>query len=195
MFLMIDNYDSFTHNVVRYMRELGCTVKVVRNDAISIDEIQQLDLSGIILSPGPCTPNEAGITLAVIEEFAGVLPLLGVCLGHQAIGQAFGATVVRAKQVMHGKTSLLTHTGSGLMSGLPQRFKVARYHSLVVQRETLPQELVIDAWTDDEQAEIMALHHRDLPIWGVQYHPEAIETEHGHAIFKNFVTFCESHSR
>lgn len=195
MFLMIDNYDSFTHNVVRYMRELGCRVKVVRNDNITVREIHELDLSGIVLSPGPCTPNEAGITLAVIEEFAGSVPLLGVCLGHQAIGQVFGGKVVRAQQVMHGKTSYLRHSNGGLMTGLPQRFQVARYHSLVLDRDTLPPQLIVDADTDDDAKEIMALHHRDLPVWGVQYHPEAIETQYGHAIFKNFVTFCERDSR
>lgn len=195
MFLMIDNYDSFTHNVVRYMRELGCTVKVVRNDEITLAEIHQLKLSGIILSPGPCTPNDAGITLATIREFAGLVPLLGVCLGHQAIGQAFGAQVVRARQIMHGKTSTIRHNNSGLMQGLPESFKVARYHSLVLAPESLPDALIVDAWTSEQPEEIMAIHHRDLPIWGVQYHPEAIETEYGHQVLQNFVQFCGDFQR
>ena len=195
MFLMIDNYDSFTHNVVRYMRELGCTVKVVRNDEITLAEIHQLKLSGIILSPGPCTPNDAGITLAAIHEFAGLVPLLGVCLGHQAIGQAFGAQVVRAQQIMHGKTSTIRHNNSGLMQGLPDNFKVARYHSLVLAPERLPDALIVDAWTSEQPEEIMAIHHRDLPIWGVQYHPEAIETEYGHQVLQNFVQFCGDFQR
>ncbi|WP_417683036.1 anthranilate synthase component II [Pseudidiomarina aquimaris] len=195
MFLMIDNYDSFTHNVVRYVRELGCTVKVVRNDEITLAEIHQLKLSGIILSPGPCTPNDAGITLATIREFAGLVPLLGVCLGHQAIGQAFGAQVVRAQQIMHGKTSTIRHNNSGLMQGLPESFKVARYHSLVLAPESLPDALIVDAWTSEQPEEIMAIHHRDLPIWGVQYHPEAIETEYGHQVLQNFVQFCGDFQR
>lgn len=190
MFLMIDNYDSFTHNVVRYLRELGCTVKVVRNDEITLAEINALPLQGLVLSPGPCTPNEAGITLAAIREFAGQIPMLGVCLGHQAIGQAFGAQVERAQQIMHGKTSTLRHTGGGLMLGLPENFRVARYHSLVLAPASLPDDLVVDAWTADEPNEIMAMHHKDLPIWGVQYHPEAIETEYGHQVLQNFVQFC-----
>ncbi|RUO48132.1 aminodeoxychorismate/anthranilate synthase component II [Pseudidiomarina aquimaris] len=195
MFLMIDNYDSFTHNVVRYMRELGCTVKVARNDEITLAEIHELQLSGIILSPGPCTPNDAGITLAAIREFAGLVPLLGVCLGHQAIGQAFGAQVVRAQQIMHGKTSTIRHNNSGLMQGLPESFKVARYHSLVLAPESLPDALIVDAWTSEQPEEIMAIHHRDLPIWGVQYHPEAIETEYGHQVLQNFVQFCGDFQR
>ncbi|RZQ55483.1 type 1 glutamine amidotransferase [Pseudidiomarina tainanensis] len=193
MLLMIDNYDSFTHNVVRYFRELNATVKVVRNDQISLAEIQQLPLSGIVISPGPCTPNEAGISLAVIEKFAGQIPLLGVCLGHQAIGQVFGAQVVRARQVMHGKTSELHHHNLGLFQGLPSPFKVARYHSLVLANEHLPEELLVDAWVTNSagEREIMAIRHADLPVWGVQYHPEAIETEHGHAIFQRFLEFCQ----
>ncbi|WP_258240988.1 MULTISPECIES: anthranilate synthase component II [Pseudidiomarina] len=195
MLLMIDNYDSFTHNVVRYLRELECEVMVVRNDAITIDEIAQLPLTGIVLSPGPCTPNEAGITLEVIRRFAGTLPLLGVCLGHQAIGQAFGAQVVRARQIMHGKTSLLRHANQGLMAGLPPSFRVARYHSLVVEPTSLPETLIVDAWTTDTPHEIMAMHHKTLPIWGVQYHPEAIETEFGHQVLQNFVQFCATSPR
>ncbi|RUO53630.1 anthranilate synthase component II [Pseudidiomarina homiensis] len=195
MLLMIDNYDSFTHNVVRYLRELECEVMVVRNDAITVDDIAQLPLTGIVLSPGPCTPNEAGITLEVIRRFAGKLPLLGVCLGHQAIGQAFGAQVVRARQIMHGKTSLLHHHNQGLMAGLPPSFRVARYHSLVVEPTSLPETLVVDAWTTDTPHEIMAMHHKTLPIWGVQYHPEAIETEFGHQVLQNFVQFCATSPR
>lgn len=193
MLLMIDNYDSFTHNVVRYFRELNATVKVVRNDQISLAEIQQLPLSGIVISPGPCTPNEAGISLAVIEKFAGQIPLLGVCLGHQAIGQVFGAQVVRARQVMHGKTSELHHHNRGLFKGLPSPFKVARYHSLLLDSDSLPEELMVDAWVTNSmgEQEIMAIRHVDLPVWGVQYHPEAIETEHGHAIFQRFLEFCQ----
>ncbi|MFC0445655.1 anthranilate synthase component II [Pseudidiomarina halophila] len=197
MLLMIDNYDSFTHNVVRYFRELDCEVMVVRNDAITLEEIAALPISGIVLSPGPCTPDDAGITLAVIEAFAGKIPLLGVCLGHQAIGQVFGAKVVRATQVMHGKTSLLSHQGEGLMHGLPPQFKVARYHSLLLANASIPPCLAIDAWTEnaDGEREIMALHHRDLAVWGVQYHPEAIETEHGHAVLQNFLTHCRNFAR
>ncbi|CAB0151747.1 Anthranilate synthase component 2 [Pseudidiomarina piscicola] len=197
MLLMIDNYDSFTHNVVRYLRELEVDVLVRRNDAISLTEIEGLALSGIVISPGPCSPNEAGITLAVIERFAGKLPILGVCLGHQAIGQVFGARVVKAQQVMHGKTSLLSHADQGLMLGLPQPFRVARYHSLVLAPESVPECLHVDAWTsaDDGRQEVMALHHRQLPIWGVQYHPEAVETEYGHAVLQNFVTFCANFTR
>ena len=189
MLLMIDNYDSFTHNVVRYFRELNAEMKVICNDAMTITEIAQLPLSGIVISPGPCTPNEAGISLEVIRHFAGKLPILGVCLGHQAIGQVFGAEVVRAKQIMHGKTSLLTHTDSGLIQGLPASFRVARYHSLVLAPESIPACLQVDAWAtnDDGEREIMAMHHRELPIWSVQYHPEAIETEYGHAVFQNFL--------
>ena len=189
MLLMIDNYDSFTHNVVRYFRELNAGMQVIRNDAMTITEIAQLPLSGIVISPGPCTPNEAGISLEVIRHFAGKLPILGVCLGHQAIGQVFGAEVVRAKQIMHGKTSLLTHTDSGLMQGLPASFRVARYHSLVLAPESIPACLQVDAWAtnDDGEREIMAMHHRELPIWSVQYHPEAIETEYGQAVFQNFL--------
>lgn len=190
MLLMIDNYDSFTHNVVRYLREVGAVVEVIRNDQMRVAAIAELPLTGIVISPGPCTPNEAGISLEVIQHFAGKLPILGVCLGHQAIGQAFGANVVAAQQIMHGKTSQICHLDTGLMQGLPKQFRVARYHSLVVDLNTLPKCLVVDAWTDDAAQEIMAFHHRELPIWGVQYHPEAIETEYGHAVFKQFVNAC-----
>lgn len=194
MLLLIDNYDSFTHNVARYFRELGAEIDVVRNDQISIEQMRAMPLTGIVISPGPCTPNEAGITLDAIRTFAGKVPILGVCLGHQAIGQVFGAQVVRAKQVMHGKTSLLENNGQGLFANLPQRFRVARYHSLVLAANSIPETLVVDAWVSDTEGEreIMAVHHRDLPIWGVQYHPEAIESEHGHNVFENFLTLTYS---
>jgi|SRR5690554_695324 len=194
MLLLIDNYDSFTHNVARYLRELGANVRVVRNDQVSLAEIKSLPLTGIVISPGPCTPNEAGISLEVIREFAGKLPLLGVCLGHQAMGQAFGAKVVRAQQVMHGKTSVLHHINQGLFTGLPSSFKVARYHSLVLEPASIPEELLIDAWVigPDGEQEIMAIRHANLPIWGIQYHPEAIETEYGYAIFENFLSVTYS---
>ncbi|MDN7125006.1 aminodeoxychorismate/anthranilate synthase component II [Pseudidiomarina sp. 1APP75-32.1] len=197
MLLMIDNYDSFTHNVVRYFRELGAEVKVVRNDAITLADIAALPVTGIVLSPGPCTPNEAGVCLQVIEQLAGKVPILGVCLGHQAIGQVFGGQVVRAAQVMHGKTSQLEHGGEGLMKALPATFRVARYHSLLLAPETIPDCLVIDAWTTGAagEREIMALHHRQLPVWGVQYHPEAVETEYGHAVLQNFLDACASFRR
>lgn len=195
MLLMIDNYDSFTHNVVRYFRELNAQVHVVRNDHISIEQISELPLSGIVISPGPCTPNEAGISLQVIRHFAGKLPILGVCLGHQAIGQVFGAKVVRAEHVMHGKTSILHHKSEGLFNDLPSPFMVARYHSLVLAPNSIPKELIVDAWaeTKDGSREIMAIRHADMPIWGVQYHPEAIETEYGHEVFARFLAFCEAH--
>ncbi|WP_417686559.1 anthranilate synthase component II [Pseudidiomarina gelatinasegens] len=192
MLLMIDNYDSFTHNVVRYFRELNAQVHVVRNDQISLKQISELPLSGIVISPGPCTPNEAGVSLQVIRHFAGKLPILGVCLGHQAIGQVFGAQVVRAERVMHGKTSLLHHENEGLFKDLPSPFKVARYHSLVLAPSSIPKELIVDAWTEakDGSREVMAIRHADMPIWGVQYHPEAIETEYGHDVLGQFLAFC-----
>lgn len=194
MLLLIDNYDSFTHNVARYFRELGAQVKVVRNDQITVDDMRAMPLTGIVISPGPCTPNEAGITLATIQAFAGLVPILGVCLGHQAIGQVFGAEVVRAHQVMHGKTALLSHTSEGLFRGLPEQFRVARYHSLVLNPQSMPISLLVDAWCFDShgEREIMAIRHRDLPIWGVQYHPEAIESEYGHAVFENFLALTYS---
>lgn len=193
MLLMIDNYDSFTHNVVRYFRELKAEVKVVRNDELTLTDIEQLPLSGIVISPGPCTPNEAGISLAVIEHFAGKLPILGVCLGHQAIGQVFGATVVRSGKVMHGKTSSVAHTQAGLFHNLPNPFVVARYHSLILANDSIPNTLIVDAWTTTAsgEREVMAIRHRDLPIWGVQYHPEAIQTEHGHQLLANWLTASE----
>ncbi len=185
MLLMIDNYDSFTYNLVQYFGELGETVRTVRNDAIDVDEVAALAPARIVISPGPCTPDEAGISLAVIERFAGRVPILGVCLGHQAIGRAFGGRVVRARQVMHGKTDAIETTGTGVFRDLPRRFEVARYHSLVVERETLPDCLEVTAESADGQ--IMGLRHRTLPVEGVQFHPESVASEHGHALLRNFL--------
>jgi len=185
MVLMIDNYDSFTFNLVQYLAELGAQVQVVRNDEVSVAEIEKLAPSHVVLSPGPCTPNEAGITLETIERLAGRIPILGVCLGHQAIGQAFGGKVVRAKQVMHGKVSRIRHDGSGVFSRVENDFIATRYHSLVVQRESLPDCLEITA--ESEDGEIMGLRHRKLPVEGVQFHPEALLTEHGHQLLQNFI--------
>ncbi|MEO0367283.1 MAG: aminodeoxychorismate/anthranilate synthase component II [Pseudomonadota bacterium] len=185
MLVMIDNYDSFTFNLVQYLGELGEEVKTYRNDEISPAQIEELNPDRIMLSPGPCTPNEAGISLAVIEHFAGKLPIMGVCLGHQSIGQVFGGKVVHAKEIMHGKTSGVTHTGAGVFANIENPFTVTRYHSLVVERATLPDCLEVTAWTDDD--EIMGLRHKTLPIEGVQFHPESILTEHGHALLKNFL--------
>ena len=182
---MIDNYDSFTYNLVQYLGELGEDVKTFRNDEITIEEIEALNPDRIMLSPGPCTPNEAGISLAVIEHFAGKVPLMGVCLGHQSIGQAFGGNVVHAKQIMHGKTSQMTHTGVGVFQGLESPYTITRYHSLVVERDSLPDCFDVTAWTDD--GEIMGFRHKTLAIEGVQFHPESILTEHGHALLKNFL--------
>lgn len=183
--LMIDNYDSFTWNLVQYLGELGEDVRTVRNDAISLDDVAALAPARIVISPGPCTPNEAGISLALIERFAGRIPILGVCLGHQAIGAAFGGRVVRARQVMHGKTSPIRHDGAGVFRGLPDPFTAIRYHSLAIERETLPDCLEVTAWTDD--GEIMGLRHRELRVEGVQFHPESILTGHGHALLANFL--------
>lgn len=185
MLVMIDNYDSFTYNLVQYLGELGEQVKTFRNDEITIAEIEALQPDRIMVSPGPCTPNEAGISLAVIDHFAGKLPLMGVCLGHQSIGQAFGGKVVRAKNIMHGKTSSISHSNEGVFAGLDNPFTVTRYHSLVVERESLPECLAVTAWTDD--GEIMGLRHKELAVEGVQFHPESILTEHGHALLKNFL--------
>ncbi len=190
MVLMIDNYDSFTYNLVQYLGELGAEVRVHRNDRISVDEVAALAPSHIVLSPGPCTPNEAGICLELIDRLKGRFPILGVCLGHQSIGQAFGGKVVRARQVMHGKTSRIHHRGQGVFSGLPTPFTATRYHSLIVEREGLPEDFEITAWTQREDGsvdEIMGLRHKRLPIEGVQFHPESILTEHGHALLKNFL--------
>ena len=186
MLLMIDNYDSFTFNLVQYFGELGAEVRVFRNDEITLDEIGSLGPARICISPGPCTPNEAGVSLGVFERFAGRLPILGVCLGHQALGQAFGGKVVRAKALMHGKTSPVAHTGAGVFAGLPSPFEATRYHSLAVERASLPECLEVTAWTVD--GEIMGLRHRTLPVEGVQFHPESIATEHGHAMLRNFLT-------
>jgi anthranilate synthase component 2 len=187
---MIDNYDSFTYNVVQYLGELGADVHVIRNDELSVAEIAALQPERIVVSPGPCTPNEAGVSLAVIRHFAGQLPILGVCLGHQSIGQAFGGEVVRARQVMHGKTSPVFHENGGVFAGLNNPLTVTRYHSLVVKRETLPEVLQVTAWTQFEDGtvdEIMGLRHKTLNIEGVQFHPESILTEQGHELFANFL--------
>ena len=185
MILMIDNYDSFTFNLVQYLGELGAEVKVVRNDEIGLDEVARLAPSHIVVSPGPCTPNEAGISLEAIGRFAGKVPILGVCLGHQAIGQAFGGKVVKAARVMHGKVSSVRHDGKGVFAGIPDGFAATRYHSLAVERESLPGCLEVTAQSEEE--EIMGLRHRTLPVEGVQFHPEALLTEHGHAMLKNFL--------
>ena len=190
MLLMIDNYDSFTYNVVQYLGELGADVHVYRNDEILIKEIEQLQPEKIVLSPGPCTPNEAGISLAVIEHFKGKMPILGVCLGHQSIAQAFGGDIVRASRVMHGKTSPVHHNDQGVFAGLSNPFTATRYHSLVVNKDTLPDCLEITAWTENEDGsmeEIMGLRHKELEIEGVQFHPESILSEHGHDLLKNFL--------
>jgi anthranilate synthase component 2 len=185
MLLMIDNYDSFTYNLVQYFGELGEEVRVVRNDEMTLDEIERLAPRRIVLSPGPCTPNEAGVSLELIARFAGRLPLLGVCLGHQAIGQAFGGKIIHAKTLMHGKVSRIHHSGKGVFSGLPTPYDATRYHSLAIERASCPQELEVTAWTED--GEIMGVRHRTLPIEGVQFHPESILTEHGHALLRNFL--------
>jgi len=185
MLLMIDNYDSFTYNLVQYFGELGEDVRVARNDQITLGEVEQLAPDRICISPGPRTPGEAGISLALLQRFAQRVPILGVCLGHQAIGQAFGGQVVHAKTLMHGKVSPVSHSARGVFSGLPDRFSATRYHSLAVERSSLPDCLEITAWTDD--GEIMGLRHRTLQVEGVQFHPESIATEHGHALLKNFL--------
>ena len=190
MILMLDNYDSFTYNVVQYMSELGATVHVYRNDEITINDIKNLNPEKIVISPGPCTPDEAGISMEVVREFAGVFPILGICLGHQSIAQAMGGAVVRARQVMHGKTSLIYHTGEGVFDGLDTPILATRYHSLVVDRRTFPSCLKVTAWSrcsTGEDDEIMAFKHRDYSVQGVQFHPESILTEHGHALLKNFL--------
>jgi anthranilate synthase/aminodeoxychorismate synthase-like glutamine amidotransferase len=183
--LLIDNYDSFAHNLARYLRELDRPVEVVRNDARSLPEIAQLAPSHIVISPGPCDPNRAGISLEVVRRFAGELPILGVCLGHQCIGQAFGGRVVRAERVMHGKTSPVTHGGSGIFAGIPSPLRATRYHSLVVDPNSLPGDLEVTARSDE--GTIMGLAHRRLPVVGVQFHPEAVLTEHGHRLLGNFL--------
>ena len=185
MLLMIDNYDSFTYNIVQYFGELGEDVRVYRNDEITIAEIEALNPDRICISPGPKAPAQAGISVEVLKHFAGKKPILGVCLGHQAIGEAFGGKVIRAKQVMHGKTSLIAHTGVGVFKDLPSPFTVIRYHSLAIERASLPSCLEVTAWTDD--GEIMGVRHRQFDIEGVQFHPESILSEHGHALLKNFL--------
>ena len=185
MILMLDNYDSFTYNLVQYLGELGADVRVVRNDEMTVAEIEALKPAKIVISPGPCSPNEAGVSLEVIRTFAGRVPILGVCLGHQAIGQAFGGVVVHAKELMHGKTSPVAHTGEGVFAGLPTPFTATRYHSLAVDRTSLPAELAVTAWTDD--GEIMGLSHTRYDVEGVQFHPESILTEHGHRMLGNFL--------
>lgn len=190
MLLMIDNYDSFTYNLVQYLGELGAEVQVYRNDCIDIPTIHKLAPRWIVISPGPCTPNEAGISLEVIRNFAGKIPLLGVCLGHQSVGQVFGGRVVRACQVMHGKTSMVYHRHEGVFRGLPSPLEATRYHSLVVERESLPECLEISAWTEHEDGtmdEIMGVRHRELAVEGVQFHPESILTQYGHELLKNFL--------
>ncbi len=185
MLLMIDNYDSFTYNLVQYFGELGEDVRVFRNDEITLEQIEQLQPARIVVSPGPCTPNEAGISVPLLKHFAGKLPILGVCLGHQSIGAAFGGTIIRAQQVMHGKTSPIHHTGQGVFAGLPNPYTVIRYHSLAIERATLPACLEVTAWTED--GEIMGVRHKQYDIQGVQFHPESILTEHGYALLKNFL--------
>ncbi|WP_027330271.1 anthranilate synthase component II [Marinimicrobium agarilyticum] len=190
MILMIDNYDSFTYNVVQYLAELGADIKVVRNDEITVEEVGRLKPEKIVISPGPCTPNEAGVSLEVIKTYAGKIPLLGICLGHQAIGQAFGGDVIRAPKVMHGKTSLVYHHNKGVFRELNNPLQATRYHSLVIDRATLPDCLEVTAWTQNEDgspAEIMGVRHKTLPVEGVQFHPESILTEQGHELLNNFL--------
>ena len=185
MLLMIDNYDSFTYNLVQYLAEIGQEVEVVRNDKISIEEINKLNPQYIVISPGPCTPNEAGISLELIEAFKGKIPILGICLGHQSIGQAFGGKIIHAQTIMHGKTSKISHNNKGVFRGIKDPFIATRYHSLVIDRESLPGCFDITAWTDDN--EIMGIKHKELAIEGVQFHPESILSEHGHDLLKNFL--------
>jgi len=190
LLLMIDNYDSFTWNLVQYLQTLGAEVRVERNDALSVAQIAALAPERIVISPGPCTPNEAGVSVDVIRELGASTPILGVCLGHQSLGQAYGGDVVRARTIMHGKTSRIRHDGKGVFAGLPDGYEATRYHSLVVSQDTLPDCLEVTAWTDREDGaidEIMGLRHREHPVQGVQFHPESILTEHGHALLKNFL--------
>ena len=189
MLVLIDNYDSFSHNLARYFRELGEQVVVYRNDQVTVSQLQNLAMTALVISPGPCTPNDSGVSLAAIEAFAGKLPILGVCLGHQALAQVFGAEVVRAKRVMHGKTSRVTHTSKGLFNNLPAPLTVTRYHSLVVEPASLPSCFSVDAWVDSMQfgQEIMAIRHTELLLYGVQFHPESVMTEAGHQLLQNFL--------
>ncbi len=188
--VMIDNYDSFTYNLVQYLGELGAQVTVVRNDEVNIDDIDRLQPDKIVISPGPCTPNEAGISVEAIHKFAGVYPILGVCLGHQSIGHAFGGNIIHAKRIMHGKTSMVHHNNQGVFKELTNPYEATRYHSLVIEQASLPECLTITAWTEDEQGqldEIMGIQHKTLAIKGVQFHPESILTEHGHDLLRNFL--------
>ena len=190
MLLMLDNYDSFTYNLVQYLQTLGAEVRVERNDALTVEAIAKLAPSHIVISPGPCTPNEAGISLALIEQLGPATPILGVCLGHQSIGQVYGGDVIRAGRIMHGKTSPIRHEGKGVFAGLPDGYEATRYHSLVVDKTTLPDCLEVTAWTenaDGSMEEIMGLRHREFPVEGVQFHPESILTQHGHALLRNFL--------
>ncbi len=192
MILMIDNYDSFTFNLVQYLGELGAEVKVYRNDELTIAQVGELKPSHIVISPGPCTPDMAGISLGLVREYAGKIPIFGVCLGHQAIAQAFGASIVRADKIMHGKTSAVHHDGAGVFAGIPNPFTATRYHSLVIKPDTLADELEITSWTlnpDGSREEIMGIRHKQLPLEGVQFHPESILTEHGHDLLRNFLEF------
>ena len=196
MLLMIDNYDSFTYNLVQYFGELGADVQVFRNDKISIAEIERLAPDQLVVSPGPCTPNEAGISVEAIRYFAGKIPILGVCLGHQSIGQCFGGKIVHAKAIMHGKTSMIHHDNQGVFSGLTNPFEATRYHSLVIEPASLPECLQVTAWTNDENGqldEIMGVRHKTLPVEGVQFHPESILTEHGHEMLQNFLKQSAAH--
>src|ERR1700753_3984163 len=190
MLLMIDNYDSFTYNLVQYLAELGEDVRVVRNDALSVDEIRKLAPARIVISPGPGTPDQAGVTLQLLENLGGQIPIFGVCLGHQSIGQVFGGKVIRAQKIMHGKTSMIHHTGTGVFATLPNPFEATRYHSLVVEKSSLPGCLEVTRWTQNDDGsidEIMGLRHKTLPIEGVQFHPESILTQHGHDLLRNFL--------
>ncbi len=190
MMLMIDNYDSFTYNLVQYLGELGADVVVHRNDQITVEEIEKLKPERIMISPGPCTPNEAGVSMQVIEHFTGKLPILGVCLGHQSIGQVFGGKIIHAKEIMHGKTSMIHHKGAGVFEGLENPYEATRYHSLVIEKESIPECLEITAWTENSDGtmdEIMGVRHKEYPIEGVQFHPESILTEHGHDLLRNFL--------
>jgi anthranilate synthase component 2 len=190
MLVMIDNYDSFTYNLVQYFGELGADVQVFRNDQITIEELEKVHPQRIVISPGPCTPNEAGISLEVIKHFAGKVPLLGVCLGHQSIGQAFGGKIIHAREIMHGKTSMIHHNNAGVFSGLDNPFEATRYHSLVIEQKSLPDCLEVTAWTETEDGkldEIMGVRHKELDVEGVQFHPESILTQHGHDLLKNFL--------
>lgn len=193
MILMIDNYDSFTYNLVQYLGELGAEVQTVRNDALSVDDISAMNPEGIVISPGPCTPNEAGICVELVQRLGERIPILGVCLGHQCIGQAFGGKIIRAQRIMHGKTSKIYHRSQGVFQGLPQPFDATRYHSLVIDRESMPEELAVMAWTEiEEDHEIMGVKHLKYPIQGVQFHPESILTRCGHDLLRNFLKSVSS---